>query len=191
MNVPVDRGRAAEAWCCAYAQRAGAPAGFSLLAHSPVHACPAWRAGGSSFAASALLASSQPSGVLPRVFWRLGLRNAFFAAGTVMMPADTWHLRATHTVPATLAYVLPATPQASQARAGSPGVCSPELAVRGPSPTQAERLARALAADMQPCAVRLLGFVLARLFRRGARRRWRLTERSVLAVIHMTCTSAT
>jgi len=62
--------------------------------------------------------------------------------------------------------------------------------VRGPSPTQAERLARALAADMQPCAVRLLGFVLARLFRRGARR-WRLTERSVLAVIHMTCTSAT
>ena len=191
MDVPVDRGRTAEAWCCAYAQRAGAPAGFSLLAHSPVHACPAWRAGGSSFAASALLAGGQTGGLLPRAFWRLGLRDAFFAAGTVMTPADTRHLRAKHTVPATLDYVLQATPQASQAGAGSQADCSPELEGRGPLPANAQRLARALAADMQPCAVRLLGFVLARLFRRGARHCWRLTERSVLAVIHMPHASAT
>jgi len=129
--------------------------------------------------------------VLPRVFWRLGLRDAFFAAGTVMTPADMRHLRAKRTVPATLAYVLQATPQASQAGAGSQADCSPEPAGRGPLPAHAQRLARALGADMQPCAVRLLGFVLAWLFRRGARHRWRLTERSVLAVIHTTHTSAT
>lgn len=168
MTTPDDRGQAAEEWCRAYAQRTGAPAGFSLLAHSPVHACPAWRAGGSTFAASALLAGGQSGRLLPRMFWRLSMRDAFFAAGTIMAPADTRHLRAVRTVPATLAYVLQAPPPASQAGAELPNVCSLGRMGRVALHAHARRLARALAADMQPWAVRLLGYVLARLFRRGA-----------------------
>lgn len=174
-----DHRQAAAPWCRTYAVCAGAPERYNLLCASPLHFCPAWQCGGTPFAASALLAGGRAADSLaPRLFWRLGWRDAFFAAGTAFeSPVHPRQLRAVRLVPATLACVLPPASKVRQASEdGSAVGCSrrgpagskPEGKQAGAAHARAQKLASVLAADMQPWAVRLLGWVLARLFRRVA-----------------------
>lgn len=179
MALDRDHRQAAAPWCRTYAVYAGAPERYNLLFASPLHFCPAWQRGGSPFAASALLAGGRAANSLaPRLFWRLGWRDAFFAAGTAFeSPVHPRQLRAVRLVPATLACVLPPASKARQdsedeSAVGSsqkgPAGSGPERRQAGAAYARAKKLASALAADMQPWAVRLLGWVLTRLFRRVA-----------------------